>query len=449
MIKITPITAYEIADFLGVQRPERDAIIKEISIDTREGFGENTCFIAIDGKRFSGNDFLNEAIEKGAKCIVSNLEKAAPVSFISTFDTKKAFLKLSSREIKNTKIIAVTGSVGKTTVKEMISSVLSSQFKVHSTFSNHNNEIGVAQTLFSINNEDFCVVEMGMRGLGEIEELAMVCEPFIGVITNCGTSHIELLGSKENIFRAKCELIKHTTYATIVPFEERFRKLQYGSLQSIFVGEGGNVELLRVTSDKKRIIADIIDNDRNKILTIQIPSFFYHDANNALFAYKVGKLCGVSDKNIINGIMEYKKCGGRGQKIEIGPFEVIDDTYNASFESVEQAIISLAKYSSSVGKKSVLIIGDMLEIGDFSREYHTKIGEIAKKYAIDELVSFGRFSSFVCDGFSGGIIADSLDDIVDIILNKTPKSSVLLVKASRSMGFEKIIDDLKEKIDED
>ena len=449
MIKITPITSFELADFLGVERPEKDVLIKEISVDTRECFGENTCFVALDGKRFSGNDFLLEAVAKGAKCVISSKKIAAPVSFVSVFDTKMAFLKLSSREIKNTKIIAVTGSVGKTTVKEMIASVLSSQFKVCSTYSNHNNEIGVAQTLFSIKDEDFCVVEMGMRSLGEIEKLAMVCAPFIGVITNCGSSHIELLGSQENIFLAKCELIKYVIHSVVIPFEERFFKLNFGNLTPCFIGDGGNVKLGSVIGNENSIIAEIIDKDNDKTLIAKIPSIFYHDATNALFAYEVGNLCGVTDENITNGIMNFKKCSGRGQIIEIGPFEVIDDTYNASFESSEQAIASLAKYSSSVGKYSVLIMGDMLELGGFSSEYHRKIGELAKKYAIYEVVCFGRFSSFISEGFSGGTILNSFEEIVDFVLKKVPKNSVLLIKASRSIGFEKIIDDLKEKINED
>ena len=128
MIKITPITTYEIADFLNVERPRDNVLIKELSIDTREKFGESTCFIALDGENFSGVDFIGDAIEKGAKCVISNFKKVDDVSIICTFDAKKALLSLASREIKNTKIIAVTCSVGKTTLKEMISSILSQQY---------------------------------------------------------------------------------------------------------------------------------------------------------------------------------------------------------------------------------------------------------------------------------------------------------------------------------
>lgn len=448
MIKISPITTFEMADFLGAPRPKENVLITEISIDTRENFGENTCFVAIEGERFSGNDFIKYAIAKGAKCILSNEKMSGEVSFITVFDTKKALLKLASREIKNTKIIAITGSAGKTTVKEMICSVLSQEYRVHSTYQNHNNEIGVAQTLFSIKDEDFCVVEMGMRGLGEIELLASACSPYVGAITNCGSAHIERLGTKENIFLAKCELLNHTTDFVLVPFEKRFQNIHYGKLRPFFIGDGGDVELGRINCDKTVITVDVIDNEQNKILRFIVPSIYKHDATNALFAYKVGKICGISDENIAKGIMNFKSCNGRGSKFKIGSFEIIDDTYNASFESSEQAVISLASYSSIVKKYSVLIMGDMHEIGEMAKEYHEKIGHIARKYGIKQLICYGNFSKDLCKGFSGGIAVDSREQVVDTILKNVPKESVLLIKASRKMGFEKIIDGLKEKINE-
>jgi UDP-N-acetylmuramoyl-tripeptide--D-alanyl-D-alanine ligase len=448
MIKITPITTYEIADFLNVKRPRDNVLIKELSIDTREKFGESTCFIALDGENFSGVDFIGDAIEKGAKCVISNFKKVDDVSIICTFDTKKALLSLASREIKNTKIIAVTGSVGKTTVKEMISSILSQQYKVHSTYLNHNNEIGVAQTLFSLSNEDFCVVEMGMRGLGEIDRLASVCVPYIGVITNCGSAHIERLGSKENIFYAKCELIKYTTDFAIVPFEARFKKLDYSTLTPFFVGDGADVELGRVVKDKTGMTIDIMDNICDKILRIRVPSIFSCDATNALFAYKVAKICNVNDENIVKGFMDFKNCGSRGERIKIGNFEIVDDTYNASFESVEQGIKSLTEYCNIINKVSILVMGDMLEIGELTIEYHKKIGEIARKNGVDRLICFGEYSKFVCEGYQGGNCISSREEIADFVLKNAPDSSVILLKASRAMHFEKIIDDLKEKFNE-
>ncbi len=448
MIKISPITTYEMADFLGAERPKTNLLIDKISTDTREELGENTCFIALDGDRFSGELFIDDAIKKGAKCIISKQKRAGNVSFISLFEPRKAFLKIATREIKGARIIAVTGSAGKTTVKEMIASVLSQQFRVSSTYENHNNEIGVAQTLFSIFDEDFCVVEMGMRGLGEIDTLASACKPFISVITNCGSAHIERLGSKENIFKAKCEILKHTQGYAVVPFEERFCAIDYGNIKPVFIGNGANIEIGRVRMDKSGITADIIDNYSNEILSLRIPSIFSHDIKNALMAYSVGKICGVSNEKIKKGIFQFKNCKNRGNVLKIGDFEIIDDTYNASLESTEQAIISLAEYSRNAKRIPVLVIGDMLEIGELAREYHIKVGKIARENGIKGVLCYGSDAKYVCEGFCGGIEFSSFGQIEDYILNKLPKNSALLFKASRGMHFDKIIEDLKERINE-
>ncbi len=449
MIKISPISTYEMADFLGAEKPEKNFLIDKISTDTREEFEENTCFVALDGDRFSGESFIDKAIKKGAKCIISKQKRTGDVSFISLFDTKKAVLKLATREMKDTRIIAVTGSVGKTTVKEMISSVLSQEFKVSSTYENHNNEIGVAQTLFSISNEDFCVVEMGMRGLGEIDTLASACKPFISVITNCGSAHIERLGSRENIFKAKSEILKHTQGYAVVPFEERFCAIDYGNIKPVFVGNGADIEIGRVRKDRSGITTDVIDNYCHEISSLRIPSIFSHDIQNALMAYSVGKICGVSNEKIKKGIFEFKNCKNRGNVLKIGDFEIIDDTYNASFESTEQAIISLAEYSFNVKKTPILVIGDMLEIGELAREYHIKVGKIARENGIEDIFCHGNYAKYVREGFCGGIEFSSFEQIEDYILNKLPKNSVLLFKASRGMHFDKIIEDLKERINED
>ena len=448
MIKITPISAYELADFLGVKRPAKDCNIENISFDTREKFQKNTCFIALEGENFSGDSFLNEAIKKGAVCVVSKLKTAGNVSFISVFDTKKVILKLASREIKNTKIIAVTGSVGKTTVKEMIKAVLVQEYKVCSSFENENNEVGVAKTLFSISNDDFCIVEMGMRGLGEIDTLADDCKPFISVITNCGRAHIERLGTKENIFKAKCEILKHTNAFCIVPFEKRFENLNYGKVRPFYIGNGGDIELGRIKKSKNGIIADVIDNLYNDIVRLNIPSIFSHDAVNALIAYLVGRLCGVNIENIKKGILEFKNCQNRGKLLKVGDFEIIDDSYNASFEGSEQAIISLSEYARLIGKIPILIFGDMLEIGEYSSEYHQKIGQIARKNGIVSIICCGEYSDDLCKGFGGGVQLESVEEIEHYILTKAPKGSVFLIKASRKMNFDKIVKDLKERINE-
>jgi UDP-N-acetylmuramoyl-tripeptide--D-alanyl-D-alanine ligase len=193
---------------------------------------------------------------------------------------------------------------------------------------------------------------------------------------------------------------------------------------------------------------DIMDNICDKILRIRVPSIYSCDATNALFAYKVAKICNVNDENIVKGFMDFKNCGSRGERIKIGNFEIVDDTYNASFESVEQGIKSLTEYCNIINKVSILVMGDMLEIGELTIEYHKKIGEIARKNGVDRLICFGEYSKFVCEGYQGGNCISSREEIADFVLKNAPDSSVILLKASRAMHFEKIIDDLKEKFNE-
>ncbi|MGM9645703.1 MAG: UDP-N-acetylmuramoyl-tripeptide--D-alanyl-D-alanine ligase [Eubacteriales bacterium] len=448
MIKTAVYTSKEIADALGAKLYGKDVQISGITTDSREFSHDPTCFFALKGENFNGADFIEEACANGAELIVTDREIALPVSVIYVEDVKKAFCNLAKYHKGKTKIIGVTGSVGKTTVKDMIKAVLSEKYSVCATYSNNNNEIGVAQTLFSIRDEEYCVVEMGMRGTGEIEFLSEICEPDTAVITNAGSAHIERLGSRENIFCAKAEILNNTKKFAIVPGEQRFRNLDYGNIKPCFVGEGGDFAITEPsyteTGIKFGISEKIPSGNAVKKTDIALNSFGIHNAQNAAFAYAAGRVCGMEAEDIKSGLLKYKSEKMRESLVETGTFSMILDCYNASYEGMKSALISLCEYAKIKNLAPYAMLGDMLEVGDFAREYHYRIGEFARDLGIKNIFVLGENAKYLTDGFCGGVVCRSVRDASRKIKSSLEKGDVILVKASRGMHFEKIVDFMKE-----
>ncbi len=449
MIRTRAYRASEIAKIVDGELVGEDTLIDKISTDTREEWLDGICFFALSGDTFNGSDFIELAVKKGVKLIVTQkiVQCNAPVIYVK--DARIAFLKLAGDNIGKTKIIGVTGSVGKTTVKEMIKSVLSKKYKVCGTLDNHNNEIGVAQALFSITDEDFCVLEMGMRKRGEIDLLASVSKPFVSVIVNAGNAHLEKLGSEEEIFKAKCEILSHTQEYSILPSENRFKELDLGDVAPIFIGESGDIFLEDILFETDGITYRARDKLFNTDFTVKIESLFAHNCTNSLIAYCIGRLFDIPLESIQKGILEFKNCKNRENVFKLDKITIIDDCYNSSYNSLKSALKALIQYSQLERKPSYAIIGDMLEIGENSKKYHEKIGEFARKIGVKKLYCYGEFSRYIYKGFKGGQEFFSKESLIDAFLSDIGKNDgVVLVKASRGMEFEKIIEILKERINE-
>ncbi len=448
MIKTAVYTSKEIANALGAKLYGKDVQISGITTDSREFSREPTCFFALKGENFNGADFIDEACANGAKLIVTDREIASPVSIIYVDDVKNAFCNLAKYHKGKTKIIGVTGSVGKTTVKDMIKSVLSEKYSVCATYSNNNNEIGVAQTLLSVRDEEYCVVEMGMRGAGEIGFLSEICEPDIAVITNAGSAHIERLGSRENIFCAKAEILKNTKKFAVVPSEQRFKNLNYGNIRPYFVGDDGDFAITEPsytdTGIKFGIFEKISPENSDIKADIALNSFGAHNAQNAAFAYAAGRVCGMGTEDIKSGLLKYKADKMRESLIETDTFSMILDCYNASYEGMKSALISLCEYAKIKNLVPYAMLGDMLEVGEFAREYHYRIGEFARDLGIKNIFVLGENAKYLSDGFCGGVICKSVRDASYRIKSSLKKGDVILVKASRGMRFEKTVDFMKE-----
>jgi len=202
---------------------------------------------------------------------------------------------------------------------------------------NENNEIGVAKTLLSVKDEDICIIEMGMRAKGEIGFLSEICKPETSVITNCGSAHIGMLGTKDDIFKAKTEILEHTTNNCVIPYENRFLKCKKYGLNAIFVGNRGNIESESVEYNKEGSAFSVFEN--NKLAgRIFLPSLSEYNVTNSLFAYSVGRLYGVEHNEIKNGLKNFKNIGYRERILKIAEITFVLDCYNASYEGMKEAI---------------------------------------------------------------------------------------------------------------
>lgn len=436
MINNSKFSALEIAKEVNGALVGNDVFSTKISINSKEKSADGHCFFAIKGEKYDGADFIGEAISNGAKIIVTQNKIRYPVSVIYVADAVKAFGLLARGRARKLRVVGVTGSYGKTCVKDMIISVLSERYRACGTEQNYNNEIGVPLTLLSAQDVDFCVVEMGMRALGEIEWLSYIAEPELSVITSCGTSHIERLGSMENIFKAKTEILKHTRACCVLPSQKSFYELE-NNLKKIYVGECGDFFANEIRREGEKIKFKIKGQD------FELNSIYEHNAKNAAFAYAVGKYYSLTDSEIKNGLLKWQQRENRGATLDFKGITVVNDCYNASYESVISAIYTLSTLRREGGRCAVLL-GDMLEQGEEAKRLHTSVGSFCKECGVEFLFTCGANAQWYIEGFGGGEEL-KYGEIKNKILNTLAPGDALLVKASHAMNFDKIINDMREK----
>ncbi len=430
----------------------KEYTFKRISIDSRN-ISNNDLFIAIQGNRFDGHDFIQEVIKKGVKGLIISNDKRHLIPDNYTYwavpDTKEAFQKLAlfKRRNLNIPVVAITGSVGKTTTKEITGSILKDFGKIKISAKNNNNEIGVASTILESDKEDkLLILEMGMRGLGQIENLSKFTEPDIAVITNIGSSHIGLLGSRENIAKAKCEIVKYLNPkgVVIIPSND---KLLDSTLNKVWRGRVLRINLISVEEsqkynyDLKNVVLGLYDS-KNNLLNIEEKKFELsfkgiHNAYNFLFAYAISQEFGIKFKNY--NYFKFKSITGRNKIIKRKKVTILDETYNASPESVKACIFLLLEYPG----KHFLVLGSMKELGTMSTKYHLEILNLVNEVDIECCI-------FICDKIEEMNISEKFvskkvifknnkSNIGQIINSKTNKNDHVLVKGSRYWKLEEII----------
>ena len=448
----------ELNDVLGdIKNPGEEKInffkFKNISIDSRTLL-KNDLFIAIEGKNFDAHNFLPEVLKKEVKAVVikEGMQKLLPSDFPYWVvnDTLEAFQKITllKRKKLNIPLVAITGSVGKTTTKEMIGEVLKKLGKVKLSHANFNNEIGVGLSILETDVEDkVLVLEMGMRGLGQIENLSKYSKPDIAVITNIGTAHIGLLGSRKNITCAKCEISKFLNPKGVVIIPANDNSLEE-TLKGYWKGRVMKVELLDGESQKESFKKD--DNLRgfynpsNKTIlieenTFQISFEGFHNASNFLFAYAVAKEFGIDFASFNK--FDFVSLGGRNKILKSIKTTIYDESYNASPESVKACIKSLLEKP----RNKFFIFGSMQELGEESEKYHIEIfnlinnSEIEKCLFICDKKNEKNYSNYLKDK-NKFLVLNNINDVPKEINNSTKQGDSILIKGSRCWQLEKIIE---------
>lgn len=456
------IKAAEIAEATGGEiiwgNPEAE--VTGISIDSRT-IDEGMAFFALKGERADGHDFLEDAIEAGCAALVvergdnlpSNTACTSTSPLIKVKDTERALQDLAAYYLSlfNLRKIAITGSTGKTTTKEMLFHILSEKYKTVCNQGNYNNLIGLPLSVFQVDSStEAAVFEMGMDRLGEIHRLAEIVRPQVAVITNIGISHLEKLESRENILKAKmevCDFMGENDTLVINGDDPMLSQLQTGGVYNVFkVGTKANEEL-RISNLKdlgdRGIEFHLHSKKKNEKYRIGIPGL--HNSLNAALAVAAGLSVGVDMEQAASGLAKVAAADKRLNILQIRGIKIIDDSYNASPDSMKAALDVLA---SVKGNRKIAIMGDMFELGKDEEKYHRQIGKYASQKGINVVLSVGKNAEHISFAAKeGGIQAfhfDNKDMLKSVLSQWIRKGDVILIKGSRGMAMDEIVKHLEE-----
>lgn len=422
--------------------------IRNYSIDTRT-LEKNDVYFAIEGKSLDGHLYVLDAIIKGASTIVvSKVEeewKNKNVHIILVDDTTLALIRLASyiRKQYPIPLIAITGSVGKTTTKDLIYEVLSTKYKVLKSPKNYNNRIGVPLTLFQLDKSyDMIVMELGMNHLKEIQELSLLCRPDVAVITNIGTAHIGYLGGQENIRKAKLEILEGMNRGTLLVngLDKMLQRVISDNTVIRYIGKE-EVQIRNVQFYPKYTIAMIQIQDEVYTLKYYLPGDKM--VMNILMAIQIGLLFEIPIASILASITKYRPKEKRLHRIQLNQqLELIDDSYNASLESLENDLTIL---NVTTGDK-YLILGDFLELGKYSKEIHKKAIHKVRKVKKMKVFLVGdetyryRRHIFHAHAFR------KVEDLISYLKLNPIKKGTILVKGSRKVGLDQVVEILKKDL---
>lgn len=442
---IEPLTIDEIVCAVGGKIITGNASCKICGISTDSRTVDKTSlFVPLKGEKFDAHSFLEDVCQKGVAAYLCEKECifSSDAVGILVEDTAKALLDLAGfyRKKFDIKVVALTGSVGKTTTKEFLASVISQKYKVLATQGNFNNNIGVPLTLFGLRSEhEVAVVEMGMSNFGEIEVLTKCACPDIALITNIGTSHIEFLGSREGILKAKSEIFEGMTgdgIAILNGDDDYLPRLKNSvNLSKIdFVGINNK--------DCEYIAYDTVSTEDGcdfwcdgKKYHINLPGV--HNIYNALCAIAVGENLGMSYDEIYEGLLSYVSTGIRQNIVSVNGYKVINDCYNASPQS---DIASIGVLMTVSAKRRIAVLGDIGELGEMGEELHKSVGTFFETSTCDVLITVGKLSKYMADEVKSKPVYsfESVEQCIEFLKTFVKDGDAVLVKASRFMKFERI-----------
>ena len=442
-----PMKLAEIARAVGAHN-SINPMITDVCTDTRK-LSPGCLFIAIKGPNFDGHTFAKTAIEQGAAAVLCEEKCDCGERALMVEDTRAALLQLAAyyRRLFDVKVVGITGSVGKTTTKEMTAAVLASTYKVLKNTGNLNNEIGLPMTVFKLDeSDDAAVLEMGMSALGEISRLSKVCAPDIGVITNVGVAHIEKLRSQENILKAKMEILDGMPPNAALVLngdDSRLCKAQTHGHPLFYYGIDNEACDFRACGIKQSELGT-----RFTVMTkdvqqgVCLPAIGRHNIYNALAAFAAGIMAGVTPQAASRALAEYMPAGMRQRIKQFAGITFIEDCYNASPDSMQAALAVLADLHAS---RRVAVLGDMLELGDYAEQAHIAIGAGACENGVNILLTFGELAKLSAQkakelGVGTVLAFNSKKELAGALCTILSPGDAVLFKASRGMGLEDIIE---------
>ena len=437
-----------------VSKCNEETIVSNIVIDSRKA-GKDSAFVAIVGENLDGHNFINLAINQGCKTIIKNKNNNVDienkeVNVIEVSDTEIALGDIAKFYKNKFKIpfIAVTGSVGKTTTRDMVYSTISAKYNSLKNVGNLNNQFGVPLTLFNLNKEHECaVIEMGMSGFNEIEYLANIVNPQIGIISNIGYSHVEHLGSRDGIFKAKMEIATNfdENSLLIVNGDDdclktlKTKDLVY-KLRTFGFDKDNDIYCESYEMDEESINFVAVINGKKEELFI--PTVGKHNIYNAMAAILVGLNINMTIEEIKDGLKNFQCTKNRLDIIKKDKLTIIDSVYNASIDSMSAALNILGRYEN----RRVAILGDMFEMGEFAEFGHRQVGKAALGN-IDIMIAIGKDSEFIVKELKENNMNENnlyhfetKEEAIENLDNIIKDDDVILVKASRGMNLEKVVE---------
>ena len=437
----------DLAKFLN-KKIKFNALIKSISIDTRS-LKKNSLFIAIKGENFDGNDFVDEALSKGSNIIIADnkrFKNSKDKRIIWVNDSIKALKTISNNIIKDYggNVIAITGSNGKTTTTNIISKTLKNNSK---TLKNFNNEIGMPLSLMNASfKSKNLIFEIGASKLNDIDYLSKILQPNVGLITNIGNSHLESLKNIDGVFKVKSEIVKNIKKNgfLVVPNDNKKHLNKWKKMRSdittISFGMKDDSDFYPIDVKIKQNGLSFLVNSRLLEKPIKISSSLegLHNVKNILSACAVHYCLGQNLQDFSKSISLSKLDNLRQVKYKwLKGSTLIDDSYNANPDSTKKSIDLLSNYN----KKTVLLLGDMLELGRYKNKLHKEVGEYAKSKGISKLIGFGNLTRHSIDGFGkNGIFFNDETKLKNYLRKNITSKNVILIKGSRGMKMERFID---------
>jgi UDP-N-acetylmuramoyl-tripeptide--D-alanyl-D-alanine ligase len=434
------MNVHQISAIVGGSMVGKEARIQGVEIDSRADC-HGRLFVALPGERVDGHEYCRQAVEQGAAAVLVARPVEVGVPQIICQNTLQALQALAAAWIRQTsaKVIGITGSNGKTTVKNMLLSVLSQKHRCTATMGNLNNEIGVPLSLLSVAKDDqFAVIEMGAAQLGDIRLLASLAQPHMAVVTNVSQAHIGRFGSEDNIAEGKGELFEGLSSEGVAvinadsPYAGQW--LASTPAKTVTFGQAETADYRLLETDTGFVIR--CGDQQRSAIDLPVPG--RHNYLNACAVYAMTSELGVSAADIVSGLKAFQAAPGRLNTTRINQqLTVIDDSYNANPASFKAAIDVLQEQASP----TVLVVGDMAELGDSAADWHQQVGAYARCHQIDQVLAVGEFAPAVCAGYQQACQSfQAVGELLEHLKTHVIDQGTVLVKGSRSMRLEQVVE---------